>query len=83
MAASSSSIGMVMKNWRSRKVPNAEPKKTGHDQGQVGVEPAEGAEKDELGDEGHLAGDHHAAQPDQEHRLSAGEPEPREGVGGQ
>ena len=62
LAASSSSLGIDMKNWRSRKMLNAEPEKRWHPQRFQGINPAQRAENQKLRHHRDRAGNHHRGQ---------------------
>ena len=82
-ADSSSSSGMVMMNCRKQKDGERAAKEAGHDQRLERVDPADGAEHHEQGDDRHIDGHHHPAQAEQEEHLAAREAKARKAVGHQ
>ena len=84
-AASSSSPGRAMKNWRMMKVASTlgAPKIGTRISGQWVLTMPQRVEHLEQRHDRHLARDQQAGEHDEEQRVGAGETDPREGVAGQ
>ena len=76
-AASDSSSGIVRKNWRSRKIENASPKKLGTISGLSVPDPAQAHEDDVERHDRHLERQHQRGEHHDERDLAAAPPHPR------